>query len=77
MELPENIKGEYVLVIDGKSKKEVEKEKIDAFSQITIREHLEKYLNEGYSENDAMKLVAKDRNVSKKEIYKEIKIKDK
>ena len=77
MELPENIKGEYVLVIDGKSKKEVEKEKIDAFSQITIREHLKKYLNEGYSENDAMKLVAKDRNVSKKEIYKEIKIKDK
>lgn len=77
MDLPENIKGEYVLVIEGKSRKAVEKEKTDAYSLITIREHLEKYLNEGYSENDAMKLVAKDRNVPKKEIYKEIKIKNK
>ncbi len=77
MELPENIKGEYVLVIEGKNRKAIEKEKTDSYSLITIREHLEKYLNEGYSENDAMKLVARDRNVSKKEIYKEIKIKNK
>lgn len=77
IKLPENIKGEYVLVIEGKSKKEVEKEKADTFLLMTVREHLEKYLSKGYSESDAMKLVAKDRNVPKKEIYKEVKINNK
>ena len=66
--IPE-LKGEIVLIIEGcKIKKNIEE-----LNNKTIKEHLKFYLNQGLSENDAMKQVAKDRNVSKSIIYKEIK----
>ncbi len=76
-ELPENIKGEYVLVIQGLSKKELDDERIQVFSSITVKDHIKKYMQDGYTENEAIKLVAKDRKVPKKEIYKEVKINNK
>ena len=60
-------KGEYVLVIDGN------KEEIN-YSEITIQNHYNKYIEKGYNEKDAMKQVAKDRNISKSEVYKVIKL---
>ena len=66
-------KGEFVLVVEGYSLEEQRKEEIKGFEQISMVDHLQKYLDEGYDEKEGMKKVAKDRGVSKREIYKEIK----
>lgn len=62
-------RGEYVLVICGKDQKELEKEKQKSWESLTIEEHMEHYLEQGIDRKEAMKLVAKDRGVSKREIY--------
>lgn len=59
-----NIKGEFVIVIDGNH------EVVD-FSHLSIEEHVNMYINDGISKMDAMKKVAKERNVSKSIIYNE------
>ena len=63
-------RGEYVLVIEGKSKEEIDKEERSKWDTLTIEEHIEKYMNEGINKKGAMKKVAKDRGMSKSEIYK-------
>lgn len=63
-------RGEYVLVINGKSVEQIEKEKRDEWNNINIEEHMERYISQGMTEKDAMKAVAKDRGVPKREIYK-------
>ena len=64
-------KGEYVLVIDGKSMQEIKKEKQAAWEEMSVKEHMLLYLNQGMDKKDAMKQVAKDRGVSKRDIYNE------
>lgn len=63
-------RGEYVLVIEGKSKLELENEKKSAWQDMSIEQHIEKYIKDGLSKKEAIKKVAKDRNMSKSEIYK-------
>jgi len=63
-------RGEYVLVIEGKSKEDIDKEEKAKWDTLTIEEHIEKYMIEGISKKDAMKKVAKDRSMAKSEIYK-------
>lgn len=63
-------KGEYVLVLEGKSMEEIEKEKEMEWSSMNIQDHIKKYINEAYSKKESIKLVAKDRKVTKSEIYK-------
>ncbi len=63
-------KGEYVLVIDGKDYKEIEKEEISKWEEMSVDQHMEMYMNEGLDKKEAMKRVAKDRGVGKREIYK-------
>lgn len=60
-------KGEYVVIVEGNSD-------IDDYSDISIKEHVAIYIEEGYSEKDAIKMVAKERKIQKNEVYKEIKI---
>ena len=67
----EEPKGEYVLVIAGRSKEEILDEKKAMWENVPVREHLLKYINDGVSKKDAIKLVAEERGVSKKEIYEE------
>ena len=62
-------KGECVLVISGKSYEELEQEKQDSFKELPLSEHMEQYLAKGMSKKEAMKAVAADRGVSKREIY--------
>ena len=62
-------KGEYVLVIAGKSKAQVMEEQKSRWENISIEEHMEMYLQQNLSKKDAMKAVAKDRGVSKRDIY--------
>jgi 16S rRNA (cytidine1402-2'-O)-methyltransferase len=58
----DNIKGEFVVVVEGNT------DCVD-YTNISVAEHVTAYIKEGNSVNDAIKLVAKDRNVAKKEIY--------
>lgn len=67
----EEIKGECVLVIEGKSLKEKKEEIREEWKMLSVTEHMEYYLKQGVEKKDAMKQVAKDRGVSKREIYKE------
>ena len=59
----EEIRGEFVVVVEGSSN-EV------SFESMSIEEHVNMYIEEGLTEKDAMKKVAKDRNTTKSEIYK-------
>lgn len=65
----EEPKGEYVLVIEGKTFEEVRKEEIASFEEMTVEEHMEMYMSQGIDKKEAMKRVAKDRGVSKRDIY--------
>ncbi len=62
-------KGECVLVIEGRSRKEMEEEAIAKWENLTIEEHMEHYLSQNMDKKSAMKQVAKDRGVSKRDIY--------
>lgn len=62
-------KGECVLVIEGKSRTAIKEEQIQHWEQITIEEHMQKYLDEGMDRKEAMKKVAGDRGISKRDVY--------
>lgn len=65
-------RGEYVLVIEGKSQEEIQEENKQKWESMTIEEHMEYYISQGNDKKSAMKLVAKDRGVSKRDIYKQL-----
>lgn len=62
-------KGECVLVIEGKSREEVREEERKQWEEMTIEDHMEVYTKQGMDKKSAMKAVAKDRGVSKRDIY--------
>ena len=62
-------KGECVLVLEGRSRQELVEEERARWEEMTIPEHMEVYLAQGMDKKDAMKAVAKDRGVSKRDIY--------
>ena len=62
-------RGEYVLVIEGKSFKKQDEEKQSGFAEMSIEDHMKIYEDQGIDKKEAMKLVAKDRGVSKRDIY--------
>ena len=62
-------KGECVLVIEGKSRAELVQEERARWEEMTVEEHMEVYLGQGIDKKEAMKAVAKDRGVSKRDIY--------
>jgi 16S rRNA (cytidine1402-2'-O)-methyltransferase len=63
-------RGEYVLVVEGKRLEEIQKEEEAKWINLSIEDHIRRYIDEGLSKKDAIKRVAKDRNMSKSEIYK-------
>lgn len=65
----EKPRGEYVLVISGKSMEQKEQEKRDEWQEVSVDEHLKKYISQGMGEKEAMKAVAKDRGISKRDVY--------
>ena len=65
-------RGEYVLVIEGKSQEEKQEENKQKWESMTIEEHMEYYISQGNDKKSAMKLVAKDRGVSKRDIYNQL-----
>lgn len=65
-------KGEYVLVIQGKSREIIKQEEVKTWEVMTIEEHMKVYTDKGMDKKEAMKVVAKDRGVSKRDIYNEL-----
>ena len=65
----EEPKGEFVLVIEGKSLDEIREEKVRSWEEMSVEDHMALYEGQGMDRKEAMKQVAKDRGVSKREIY--------
>ena len=65
----EEPRGEYVLVVEGKSPEEKRQEEIASWESMSIEEHMAYYEEQGMDKKSAMKQVAKDRGVGKREIY--------
>ena len=65
-------KGEFVLVIAGKPEEEIEEEKRKQWENMSVQEHVDHYIRLGNDKKEAMKLTAKDRGVSKIEIYNQL-----
>ena len=68
----EEPRGEYVLVLEGKSPQEKRQEEIAAWENMSIEEHMAYYEQQGMDSKAAMKQVAKDRGVGKREIYQHL-----
>ena len=65
-------KGECVLVLEGKSREEIKAEEIAGWEEMSIEEHMDYYLNQGIAKKEAMKMVAKDRGIGKREVYQQL-----
>lgn len=65
-------RGEYVIVVEGKRREDLEKEKKERFDNIPIEEHVRQYEQKGFDRKEAMKYVAKDRGISKRDVYQQM-----
>ncbi len=65
-------RGEYVLVIEGRSFEELEAEARKSWEDMSLEEHMAVYENQGINRKEAMKLVAKDRGISKRDVYQSL-----
>lgn len=63
-------RGEYVIVIAGKTDEEIFKEEKSKWENLSMEDHIKKYMEEGLNKKDAIKKVSKDRNIPKSEVYK-------
>lgn len=63
-------RGEFVLVLEGKKLEDIKEEQRDTWINLSIEEHILKYINNGISKKEAIKLVAKEREIPKNEVYK-------
>ena len=64
-----NPRGEYVIVVEGAKEEKAPEENV--WENISVKEHVEKYIAEGMSSKDAIKKTALDRNVPKRDVYNE------
>lgn len=62
-------RGEYVLVLEGKTFEELKKEEQKTWESMSLEEHMAVYESQGIDHKEAMKLVAKDRGISKRDVY--------
>lgn len=65
-------KGEFVLVIEGCKKEQLEEESRKQWETISIEEHMHIYMEQKIEKKEAMKLVANDRGISKRDVYQEL-----
>ena len=60
-------------MIEGRSRSELKREKQDAVAQsMTVEEHFQKYVSQGMDRKEAMKAVARDRGISRREVYSQL-----
>ena len=63
-------RGEFVLVLEGKKIEDIKEEKKQEWINLSIEDHILKYIKDGINKKEAIKLVAKDRELPKSEVYK-------
>lgn len=63
-------KGECVLVVEGKSREQIRQEAVDKWEEMSLSEHMDYYTDQGIDKKEAMKRVAKDRGMAKRDVYK-------
>lgn len=68
----QGVKGECVIVIQGKNRSDIRKEEKEAWLEMELEEHMDYYMNQGIDKKEAMKKVSKDRGVSKRDIYQQL-----
>ena len=62
-------RGEFVLVIQGKSREEIQKEQLQSWESVSMEVHLEQYLSQGLAKKEAIRQVARDRGLSRRDVY--------
>lgn len=65
-------KGECVLVVEGKSREALKQEEVSKWEEMSVEEHMDYYLQQGIEKKEAMKKVAKDRGISKRDVYQQL-----
>lgn len=65
-------RGEYVLVIAGRDRQELKLEKQKSWDAMSIQEHVAMYQNQGIDRKEAMRMAAKDRGISKRDVYQQL-----
>ena len=68
----EEPKGEFVLVLQGKSREAMIEESHNAWEQMPLLQHMDLYLKQGMDKKEAMKAVAKDRGITKRDVYQKL-----
>lgn len=68
----EEPRGECVLVIEGRNAEEIREEQKKAWQELGLEEHMKLYEEQGYTHKEAMRLAARDRGVSRRDIYQEL-----
>ncbi len=66
-------KGEFVLIVEGKSEEDISREEQQNWESMSVKEHVALRISEGLTEKDAIKITAKERGMRKQDVYKEIK----
>ena len=59
-------------MIEGKSREELKQEEVAKWEEMSIEEHMEYYLRQGIEKKEAMKQVAKDRGITKRDVYQQL-----
>ncbi len=72
----QDIKGEYVLVIEGRSLEDIKAAERSSWDRLSIREHVDLYISQGMDNKSAQKAVAADRGITKRQVYAAVNIKD-
>ena len=62
-------RGEFVIVIEGRDRRDIQKEEQEKWADVDVKDHIEMYISKGMTKKEAIKQVALDRGVSKREIY--------
>ncbi len=65
-------KGEFVLVLAGKDRKQAALLEQERWQQLPLEDHMKKYLEQGMDKKEAMKQVAKDRGITKRQVYQQL-----
>ena len=68
----EEPKGECVIVIEGKSVEEIRRERMQTFEELSLEDHVKQYEDQGLDRKEAMRKAAKDRGISKRDVYQQL-----
>lgn len=63
-------RGEYVLVVEGKTIEEIDREEKALWENMSVEDHIKSYMDQGHIKKEAIKMVARDRKMPKSEVYK-------